>query len=106
MPIHDVSGGLTLATKFLIFLTSPSESVIFAFLNIQKYRTEHDAEPLVNVSDGARGMTPLHFACSDNNKELVALLLEAGANPVARYWSFVCVKLLTADTSMVQAKLN
>ena len=63
---------------------STSESVICVFLNV-KYRTEHHAEPLVNVPDEARRMTPLHFACSDNNKELVALLLEAGADPGLRY---------------------
>ena len=60
--------------------------VLFVSFSIYtKYRTEHHAEPLVNVPDGARGLTPLHFACSDNNKELVALLLEAGADPGARY---------------------
>ena len=53
--------------------------------SILKHRTEHDAGSLVNIPDGARGMTPLHFACSDNNKELVALLLEAGADPGLRY---------------------
>ena len=49
-----------------------------------KYRAKHDAKPLVNVQDSARGMTPLHFACSDNNKELVELLLKAGGDPNAR----------------------
>ena len=49
-----------------------------------KYRAKHDAEPLVNVQDSARGMTPLHFACSDNNRELVELLLKKRADPNIR----------------------
>ena len=43
------------------------------------------AVPLVNVLDGARGMTPLHYACSDGNKERVKQLLSAGADLEARY---------------------
>ena len=58
--------------------------------NIHSYRTEH-AKSLVNVSDDARGMTPLHFACSDNNKELVEKLLKAEAHPEARYCFLFCM---------------
>ena len=50
-----------------------------------KHRQRH-AEPLVNVPD-FKGWTPLHYACSENNLELVQLLLEAGADPNARYFS-------------------
>ena len=46
------------------------------------YRTK-DAKPLVNVPDD-KALTPLHVACSDNNLELVQLLLNAGADPEAR----------------------
>ena len=47
-------------------------------VSLYKYRNR----PLVNVPD-LRGWTPLHFACSDNNKELVELLLKGGGNPNA-----------------------
>ena len=50
-----------------------------------KYRTKHDAVPLVNVPD-KEGLMPLHVTCSRNNKEFVKLLLKAGANPTARYY--------------------
>ena len=50
-----------------------------------KHRTEH-AEALVNVPD-IKGWTPLHYACSENNLELIQPLLEAGADPYARYYS-------------------
>ena len=50
------------------------------------YRSRlNDAKPLVNVPDGARGMTPLHYACSDGNKERMEQLLLAGAKREARY---------------------
>jgi len=42
-----------------------------------------DAERLVNLSD-YNGWTPLHYACFDENKELLQQLLEAGADPTAR----------------------
>ena len=61
--------------------------------NIHLYRPEH-AKSLVNVPDDARRMTPLHFACSNNNKELVEELLEAGAWPKARYCFVFCCNQL------------
>ena len=50
-----------------------------------KYRAEH-SEALVNVPD-FKGWTPLHYACSENNLELIQRLLEVGADPNARYYS-------------------
>ena len=32
------------------------------------------------------GWTPLHYACYDNNEELIKQLLNAGADPWARYF--------------------
>ena len=49
------------------------------------YRNEHSV-PLVNISD-LKGWTPLHYACSDNNLEFVQLLLDAGADQNAKYFS-------------------
>ena len=51
-------------------------------IGISEYRTEH-SEALVNVPD-FKGWTPLHYACSDNNFELVQLLIDAGADPMIR----------------------
>ena len=48
-----------------------------------KHRTK-DGTLLVNVPD-SRGLTPLHVACSDNNVELVRLMMNAGADPEIRY---------------------
>ena len=51
------------------------------------YRSRpNGAVPLFNIPDVARGMTPLHYACSGNNKELVEKLLKEGADPKARYY--------------------
>lgn len=41
--------------------------------------------PLVNVPESSWLLTPLHLACWDSNKELVQQLLDAGADPNARY---------------------
>jgi len=54
---------------------------VVSFL-ISKYRTG----PLVNVPE-LKGWTPLHYACSNNDKDLVQQLLDAGADPNARYYS-------------------
>ena len=42
-----------------------------------------DDERLVNLSD-YNGWTPLHYACFNENRELLQQLLEAGADPTAR----------------------
>ena len=51
-------------------------------LLLYKYRT--GTGPLVNVPE-IRGWTPLHYACSNDDKDLVQQLLDAGADPNARY---------------------
>lgn len=72
------------------------------------YRSRpNDAKPLVNVPDGARGMTPLHYACSDGNKERVEQLLLAGAKREARYTALLCKmvdRLAARQMSLVQRK--
>ena len=64
---------------------------------IYTYRTEltEPLTPLVDVPDST-GLTPLHFACSDNNLELVDQLLKAGANPEAMYYSSCCICMVHA----------
>ena len=47
------------------------------------YRTA--GEQLVNMVD-CNGWTPLHYACYDDNKELIEQLMEAGADKWARYF--------------------
>ena len=42
-------------------------------------------ERLVDLGD-CNGWTPLHYACYDNNKELIEHLMEAGADIWARYF--------------------
>ena len=59
---------------------------------MHKYRNENTGS-LVGIPD-VEGLTPLHYACSDNNMELVELLLKAGANPKARYYKLGCSSLL------------
>ena len=51
-------------------------------LLIYIYRTGR----LVNIPE-LGGWTPLHYACSKNDKDLVQQLLNAGADPNARYYS-------------------
>ena len=49
------------------------------------YRSRPEGRvPLVNIPDTALGMTPLHYACSDSNKEHMEQLLLAGADLEAR----------------------
>ena len=64
--------------------------------------------PLVNIPDRARGMTPLHYACSDSNKERVEQLLLAGADLEARYYSLMICKMVdrlaARRMSLVQRK--
>ena len=52
------------------------------------YYCKKKIRPLVDVPD-LKGWTPLHFACSFNNLELVQLLLDARADPHARYYSVI-----------------
>ena len=55
--------------------------------NMYTYRPSGEnrsaGERLVNLCDYV-GRTPLHYACYDNNKELLQQLLDAGAVPTAR----------------------
>ena len=48
------------------------------------YRSDGQHDPLAVLPD-RKGWTPLHYACFDNNKELVRQLLGAGADPNATY---------------------
>ena len=41
-------------------------------------------QPLVELPD-RKGWTPLHYACFDNNEELVRQLMGAGADPNTKY---------------------
>ena len=41
-------------------------------------------QPLAELPD-RKGWTPLHYACFDNNEELVRQLMEAGADPNTKY---------------------
>jgi len=50
----------------------------------------HRDEPFLDVPDSAWHYTPLHYACCYNNKELIEVLLEAGADQHARYYSLMC----------------
>ena len=45
----------------------------------------HRTAGLVDMVD-CNGWTPLHYACFDNNKELIEHLMEAGADIWARYF--------------------
>ena len=68
--------------------------MIVASFNIHTYRSRSNgARSLLNIPD-ARGMTPLHYACSGNNKELVKKLLEKGADRKARYFTVWCSKMV------------
>ena len=49
-----------------------------------------DDERLVNLSD-YNGWTPLHYACFNENRELLQQLLEAGADPTARWYTLYVI---------------
>ena len=71
--------------SWLLLCIYPKVIMWLVSLFIYEYRTEH-SEALVNVPD-FKGWTPLHYACSENNLELIQRLLEVGADPNARYYS-------------------
>ena len=54
---------------------------------LNTYRNDEVNKPFVNVPDSAWHFTPLHYACCYNNKNIIQLLLDAGADPNARYYS-------------------
>ena len=52
--------------------------------------------PLAELPDN-KGWTPLHYACYDNNMKLVQQLIDAGADPNARYnFNMFCLTKLWA----------
>ena len=52
--------------------------------------------PLAELPD-SKGWTPLHYACYDNNMKLVQQLINAGADPNARYdFNILCFTKLWA----------
>ena len=73
---------------------------------MNRYRSDGqhaNKTPLAELPD-RKGWTPLHYACFDNNKELVRQLLGAGADPNAKYvwedWGHSCSVQLPCNTRM------
>jgi ankyrin repeat protein len=56
-----------------------SAAVFSESINCVKRLLEHGAN--TDTQDGVTDTTPLHVACDRQNREIVELLLEAGANP-------------------------